>query len=308
MNKPMKTNPAIIYFLAIALYFLLPAFKLQALKVPKGEYLGEEKPGLTAKIFAPGFVSLEDRVEFNCAWSPGGKEFYFSIDGPNQQYIIMMTVEEKGLWSKPFTAPFSGKYNDLEISISPRGDRCFFSSDRPINEETKKDFDIWYVEKTGNRWGVPQHAGFNVNSEKSEWFPTASLKGTLYFCGRKGGIYRSKWQAGEYVTAEMIGDFYNSTVKGGHPYIAPDESYIITSFNMGADAKGQWDLYISFRTPGGGWTESKKLGNEINTSDNEDMPQVSPDGKYFFFTRVAKNSKGKEQGDIYWIDAGILRK
>jgi Tol biopolymer transport system component len=154
MNKPMKTNPAIIYFLAIALYFLLPAFKPQAFKVPKGEYLGQEKPGLTAKIFAPGFVSLEDRVEFNCAWSPGGKEFYFSIDGP----------------------------------------------------------------------------------------------------------------------------------------------------------KGQWDLYISFRTPGGGWTESKKLGNEINTSDNEDMPQVSPDGKYFFFTRVGKNSDGKEQGDIYWIDAGILRK
>jgi len=265
--------------------------------------------GQTAKIFAPGVVSLEDRVEFGCTFSPDGKEFYFSIEKPDKRLVIMVTKQEDNHWIQPQVAAFSGKYDDLEVSISPGGKRLFFCSNRPLtgNGEPKKDFDIWFVKKSAKGWGEPQHAGDNVNTDGYEWYPTASLNGTLYFCGGKTpGLYRSKLIDGKYTTPEKIGDLFTSDIIGGHPYIAPDESYIITSAKEAPGSKGGWDLYISFQKPDGSWTKSKNLGGKINTKENEDFPCVSPDGKYLFFTRLSRDSQGKEIGDIYEMMASVL--
>lgn len=265
--------------------------------------------GQTAKVFAPGVVSLKDRVEFGCTFSPDGKEFYFSIEKSGRRWVIMVTKQENNQWTQPQVASFSGKFDDLEVSISPKGKRLFFCSNRPLkeNSEPKKDFDIWFVEKSGKGWGKPQHAGYHINTDGYEWYPTASLSGTLYFCGGKTpGLYRSKLIDGKYTTPKKIGDLFTSDIIGGHPYIAPDESYIITSAKEGPGNKGGWDLYISFQKPDGKWTKSKNLGDAINTKENEDFPCVSPDGKYLFFTRLSRDSQGKEIGDIYWIDAIVL--
>jgi Tol biopolymer transport system component len=98
--------------------------------------------GQTAKVFEAGVLSLKDRVEFGCTFSPDGKEFYFSIEKPGRHWIIMVTKKENNHWTQPQTAAFSGKYDDLEVSISPEGKRLFFCSNRPItgNGEPKKIF------------------------------------------------------------------------------------------------------------------------------------------------------------------------
>jgi Tol biopolymer transport system component len=57
------------------------------------------------------------------------------------------------------------------------------------------------------------------------------------------------------------------------------------------------DLYVAFRANDGTWSSSKKLNNEINTSAFEFAPNVSPDGKYLFFTR---------DDTIYWVGIGVL--
>jgi len=36
--------------------------KTRPFPILRGEYLGQETPGQTAKVFAPGVVSIEDRV------------------------------------------------------------------------------------------------------------------------------------------------------------------------------------------------------------------------------------------------------
>ncbi len=63
------------------------------------------------------------------------------------------------------------------------------------------------------------------------------------------------------------------------------------------DSLGQGDLCVSFAGKNGPWTNDVHLGESINTKDNEYCPQMTPDGKYFFFTRGE---------DIMWVDARVL--
>ena len=88
-------------------------------------------------------------------------------------------------------------------------------------------------------------------------------------------------------------------------FVAPDESYMIISCrdhpeNIGS---GQGDLYITFRREDGTWTEEINMGVPINTRFGENCPQVTPDGKYFFFNRYDPDTR---TGNIYWMDAKFI--
>jgi Tol biopolymer transport system component len=63
------------------------------------------------------------------------------------------------------------------------------------------------------------------------------------------------------------------------------------------------DLYISFRTEDGGWTESVNMGITVNSAGQDLCPKVTPDGKYLFLL-----SSRNGHNNIYWMDAGIIDK
>ena len=66
----------------------------------------------------------------------------------------------------------------------------------------------------------------------------------------------------------------------------------------------EWNgTQIRFRNPDGSWSEALNMGKEINTGAGENCPQVSPDGKYFFFNRYNPDLK---MGNMYWMDAKII--
>ncbi len=45
--------------------------------VLKGTHLGQEPPGMTPVVFAPGLISLDDERELNAVYSPDGRIFMF---------------------------------------------------------------------------------------------------------------------------------------------------------------------------------------------------------------------------------------
>lgn len=302
------------YFVPFILFFGLIFIHLEGKKewpILKGPYLGQKPPGKTPEIFAPEIVSTKKFQEFSASFSPDGKEFYFTREVAPNRWIIMTVKQVSNVWTRPRTAVFSGKYRDLEMSVTPDDQKLFFCSDRPLTEggTPKKDFDIWYVQRTNTGWTSPKNAGRDINSEGNEWYPTVSSKGTLYFCGgKRPGLYSAiKSDNGRY-EKRMIGDLRTTALLGGHPYIAADESYLLTSAIKGIDSKGGWDLFVSFKKTDGSWTRSKNLGSNINTQASEDFPSVSRDGKYLFFTRLFKDEEGKDIVDIYWVDARNIKK
>ncbi len=107
------------------------------------------------------------------------------------------------------------------------------------------------------------------------------------------------------------GDLYESGVEGKgvkEPRILPD---VINSkkyteiagcftddnqkFYFASNRPGGYggvDIYMCQRLPNGNWSMAQNLGPTINTSEDEDFPNISPDGEYLFFSSKGHASMG----------------
>ena len=295
-----------------------------------GPYLGQEPPGMSPKIFAPGIVSrgFSERI---AAFTPDGKELFYIVWGAPHG-VILYTREENDRWTKPEVAPFSGQYQG-DFTMSADGNRIVFSSNSPFSGEGKPqdDYYSWIVERTMSGWGKPKPFNPLINLPESfAGYPTIANNGNLYFFSDRPGclgcedIWMSRFVEGEYQEPQNLGDSINTEDFDLDPFIAPDESYIIF-IRIDKQRKGDSDLFISFRRSDGSWMKAINMGNKINSESWEACPIVSPDGKYFFFTsnRRTHNSysnspislerkieiltnPGNGNDDIYWIDANII--
>ncbi len=91
----------------------------------RGPYLGQMPPRLEPEIFAPGIVSTGLATR-DVAMTPDGNELYFAVTLGGRT-MIMVTRQEDGVWTEPAVAPFSGRYLDIEPTISPMGSGSSFS-------------------------------------------------------------------------------------------------------------------------------------------------------------------------------------
>jgi Tol biopolymer transport system component len=295
--------------------------------VVSGPYLGQEPPGLTPEVFAPGLVSTGHQ-ERNIAFSPDGRELYYCLYGaPHSVFLVMQEVN--GRWTRPRVAPFSGRYPG-ELAMSPNGNTMVFSSNQPFEGSLDSTgYWIWKVDRDGPGWGQPKPLSGTVNSGRFAGYPSISGNGNLYFFSErvdgKGAddIYTSEWVDGHYTESQNLGDSVNSHLKEVDPFIAPDESFLI--FCRREEDTG-WDLFISFRREDRSWTTAMNMGPRINSDASDFCPSLSPDGKYLFFTSTRShhrsfsevpltyedkirilNSPGNGNSDIYWVDAKIIQ-
>ena len=284
-------------------------------------------------IFAPGVISTGD-YEVCPQFSLDGKTFYFVKSTPDANFwTIVFSQLVNGKWSALQVAPFSGQYSDADEFITHDGKQMFFISKRPLSKATRepRKLDIWVMDRTATGWSEPRNLGSPVNSEESEYFPTLTNDGTLYFgsrrAGGKGGVdlYRSRFVTGKYQEPENLGDAINTEFDEYEPFIAPDESFLIFMAGGRPDGLGGFDLYISYNR-NGRWTKAKNLGAPINSAADELSPRITPDGKYFFWASArstidkpktkswsfaellnAYHSPGNGLGDIYYMDISTLK-
>jgi hypothetical protein len=214
-----------------------------------------------------------------------------------------------GKWSTPTQAFFKAKKGwDFEPHINPQGNRLYFGSTRPLHDTLPPSgLHQWYSEKSTDGWSLPTPVETPF-SNRFAMYVTAATNGTLYFtAGEKDDkpedwcIYKATKEKEGYSNFQRMNNKVNFKGKWiAHPYIAPDESYIIYDGEQ-ETGFGENDLYISFNQ-NGMWTKAFNLGASVNTPQTEMCPTVSPDGKYLFFHRG-----GEEKGNIYWIDFKILK-
>jgi hypothetical protein len=297
-----------------------------------GEYLGQELPGMEAELFAPGIMST-GMPELNANFFPGGKEVIYSVGVGSMKWALVMLREESGIWTEPEVAPFSGEHGGVDPFVSYDGNTVYFCSNRPRagSGEPEEDYDIWYVERTEGGWSEPVNMGAPINSEAHEFYPSLTRDGAFYVQSRReggmgaGDIYRAELVDGRYQTMELLPEPINSPGFEGDAMISPDESYLIISTRR-EDAIGpnMADLYISFRNQDDSWTSLENMGDRVNSAAGENCPILSPCGKYFFFTgrktagnvgsydyesiKAAWAEPQNGQGDIYWVDAGIIER
>lgn len=284
-------------------------------------------PTDTPKLFARGILSdgLSNR---DFAISPTGDEIFFTIQQPRFALsAILHLIKTDGQWGKPEVAPFSGKWRDLEATFSPDGQYIYFSSDRPITGNAKKDFDIWRVKRLpGGQWGEPKNLGLTVNSAKDEFYPSITKSGNLYFTtelenGRGSeDIVVCKPTANGYSKPELLAEDIDSKYDEFNAFVDPDEQFILFTSYGRMDDMGRGDIYISHKDKSGRWLPVKHLPTSINSSSLDYCPYVTRDKQYLIFTsnrlnpefadgktrdveqvKALLSSPGNGMDDIYWV-------
>lgn len=251
-------------------------------------YLNLTAPGKTPVLFAPATISTVGNNEHTLSVSPDGDEIYFTRDPLRRTFVVK---RQGNAWGNPVQAAFTGR----EAIFSPNGSRLFYN-----------DGDIWYVEKKGNDWSSPAKLGPAVNTAAHEYYASVSNEGTLYFSridADYAHIYASELENGQYLMAKRLPSPINlDSCNNYHPFIAPKGDFMIFNSNRTGGFGGA-DLYICFKMTNGNWGEAINLGSEINSDAFDLCPIVSPDGKYFFFTKYNVTMK---EGDIYWVSAASI--
>ncbi len=326
----MKQKTIFLGFMVLIIFFVDNCTQQNNAPVLKGPYFGQESPGMTPKVFEPQIVST-GLDELNSVFSPDGREFYFCVRNFSGAVSIFQMTMEGENWSQPKLLPFASRYGDIDVTMSPDGNKILFSSRRPIpgSDKPNEDYDFWMVKREGNTWGEPIYLGKGINSDSHDFYPMMTKSGTIYFSSQREGpgtnnIYRSEFVEGKYSKAVKLGEAINTEHREFDPYIAPDESILIFTSNR-PGGFGLGDLYISFKDKTGNWTKARNMGNKINTPGSEYCSMISPDGKYLFFTSAGRdirripdrpftyedfktfhNSSQNGLSDIYWVDAKII--
>lgn len=279
--------------------------------VLKGPYLGQKPPGKTPEVFAPNILNTEKMGAFCSVFSPDGDEFhfvYYEKENDNSGGLAWMRIIN-GEWTEPEFLPFNSPEIDNDMCMSSDGNKLIFRSWRELpNGEKPKDHSyLWFVERIGDGWSRAKPLYFAKKPIRTG-YPSIADNGILYFAHTSDGnfgIYRAKPVDGVYGAPEHVFTAVDEIKTEGDMFVSPDESYMIISCwdhpdNIGS---GQGDLYITFQKDDGTWTEEINMGELVNTRFGENCPQLSPDGKYFFFNRYDPDSK---TGNIYWVDAKII--
>ena len=300
-----------------------------------GAYFGQTPPGAEPELFAPGLITTGLPTR-DIAITPDGREIYYCVASPGHAYsAIVVTHLENGRWTRPEVASFSShpEWSDMEPAISPDGQRFFFLSDRPRSPDTgdsEKNYDIWVMDRRGDRWDPPRNLGEPVNTAAPEYFPSVTEDGTLYFCRadpatRVHSIYRARFVDGAYLEPELLPAEVNIGRNRFNAFVAADESYIIVPAVGIEGGYGGVDYYISFRSPDDAWTGPVNMGDKVNSADmSEWSPYVTRDGRFLFFMSARRPGRDETaprdygemlrlqdrprngNADIYWMDAGII--
>jgi Tol biopolymer transport system component len=277
-------------------------------------------------LLAEGFISSPIN-ERDFALSPDGNEMYYTISTPQSSFqtIVSSQKDKAGNWSSPEVASFAGKYSDLEPALSADGKKLYFASNRPMQGDQPKDFDIWVTERSGNSWSEPKNLGVSVNTESDEFYPSIAKSGNLYFTAQykegvgREDIFMAQWKNGNYEKPIALDTAINSKGFEFNAFVDPDEKFILFTGYGRKDDTGRGDIYLSLKDAQGKWLPSKNV-KFLNSTKLDYCPYVSPDKKILFFTSersalpVSFESKATYKqiqkinqitlngtGNIYWV-------
>lgn len=247
--------------------------------------------------------------------SQDGNEAYITVQNPTEERRTICRLNRtNGVWSSPIPASFSGIHKDIEPYFSPNNLRLYFASNRP-NKFEKENYDIYYVERIhkDSTWSEPINVGLPVNTASNEFYPAITISGNLYFtCVKphnkgKDDIYFSQWTNGSYSEPLALDSTINTPGYEFNSFVAPDESYLIFSGYNRSDGLGSGDMYISFRSQNGTWTEAKNIGKKINSKYMDYCPFVDQKNQVLYFTSRRNAEQKEEIRSLSDLENSVLR-
>ncbi len=202
----------------------------------------------------------------------------------------------------------NSKYPDYCGVVTADQAKIFFTSRRPGSTGGKKDIDgfyfedIYYSNMNNGSYSEPINIGKPINTDEHEATSSISIDGKELFIYKSndedpGDIYYSKLDKnGNWSDPIRLDKPINSKYTETHASLSPDGQHLyFTSDRKGG--VGGLDIYVADKNEDGEWTNVRNIGENINTTGDEEGPFVSPDGKTLYFS--SNGLKGMGGYDIF---------
>lgn len=302
-----------IYFLLL----LVLCLSFQHCTISSTNYFNQAPPNNTPKLFAPAIVNT-DSVELNVVFNASYTEMFMSriVDG---SFMIHHAEFINGQWSslQPILLyPDSIRYTvACDPSITQDGQTMYFLGVDPrnyTNDITPDKLyrippDIYVSHKRNGQWQLATKVASPISTMHFESYPIIVEDNSIYFQSNRpngaGGrdTYRAQYLSdGQFETPVSIS--LNSAKNAGSSYISPKENYLISSdrdgFQVSFKKDGEWQAPIPIDIP-------------YEKAWRYYCPFMSPDEKYFFFSRRYNNGSkkgwaGVTKGEVYWVSADVI--
>ena len=303
-------------FLLIIGFFII----LQSCKTTKSPnfYLDNKLPKTTPELFAPSVVNT-DSIEINTVFNSSFTELFFTrvING---SFVIHHSELIDGIWTKPEPIQMYSDQDANSVAIDPSitkdGNTMYFLGISPEERAVKAKPNIYKSEKIEGKWQLASKVGHPISTDEyAESYPVVVADGSLYFTSDrpdsfgKRDIYRAQYLGdGKFDIPVNIGSAVNSEKSERSTYVSPDESFLITA-NTYTDEKG---FAVSFKK-NNKWQRPIyfDIGEPLTKDWIYFCPYMSPDGKYFFFSKRYSNPpnsgwKGVVKAEVYWVNADVF--
>lgn len=154
--------------------------------------------------------------------------------------------------------------------------------------------DVYISRVEDGKWLKAENPGTKINSSLDEQVVGLKADGSemlIYVdhIDKFGDIYSSIKKNGVFTKYVAFPENINKKIEHSSSISADGNTLL---FVRGEDREDQTDIYISRKLPNGIWGEPLKLGDEINTSYNEDFPYLSTDGVTLYFSSEGHNTIG----------------
>jgi hypothetical protein len=281
-------------------------------------YLDQKPPDTTPKLFAPSIVNT-NAIEINTVFNSSFTELFFTriIDG---SFAIHHSELIDGNWTVPQPIQMYSDQDTKSVAIDPSitqdGNTMYFLGISPKERSNSSKPNIYKSHKKSGKWQIASKVGYPISTDEyAESYPVVVADGSLYFTSDrpdsfgKRDIYRAQYLGdGKFDKPVNIGSEVNSEKGERSTYVSPDESYLITA-NTYTDKKG---FAVSFKSNNKWQTPIYfDLGETLVKDWIYFCPYMSPDGKYFFFSKRHSNPpdsgwEGVNKGEVYWVNADVI--
>ncbi|MEE9373365.1 MAG: OmpA family protein [Saprospiraceae bacterium] len=274
---------------------------------------------------------IAEQINNPIPFSP--KALDFNINTPSSEYLPQLTADHTTLYftrrirnqediffveknndhySEAIPFDLINKENSNEGAHSISADGNVFIFTHHDDKYGVGDHDLYITKKVDGKWTRPQNMGRRINSIVWDSQPSLSGDGNvLFFSSKRDKGYggRDIWYSvmgpyGYWSDPINAGDVINTSADESSPFLHADLKTLYFRSN-GHIGMGGFDLFVTRRQKGGGWSGVQNLGYPINTEGQEGALTISLDGTKGYFATDFDGDNVQNNLDIYEFDLPV---
>jgi outer membrane protein OmpA-like peptidoglycan-associated protein len=202
------------------------------------------------------------------------------------KYMIKKPIEVRFLDPGSGLNLYSANYNPV---FSGNDSVIIYMADKPFYSA------ILMSQRSGERWSDPVILNVDLGSD-GDCYPTSlSFDGKELYLVKKNyseaDIYVSRFSKGHWTKIEKLNGNINTEYYESHACVSANgRKLFFTSDRPGG--YGAMDIWVSEKSKGGDWEQSRNLGPEVNSFYSEETPYITNDEKKLFFSSQGHATMG----------------